>query len=129
MSASVRSTNLRFNLEKEPQRRAWEYLQTMDRTRFKSYSQTVALALVEYFDRYYRSQDGPYLETREREERLWPRSSPRWKRPWKRLCRCSLPGALRECPQAPPPQWRRRPRLRIIRTRMWTGASSAVELQ
>ena len=30
MSASVRSTNLRFNLEKEPQRRAWEYLQTME---------------------------------------------------------------------------------------------------
>ena len=70
MSASVRSTNLRFNLEKEPQRRAWEYLQTMDRTRFRSYSQTVALALVEYFDRYYRSQDDPYLETREREERF-----------------------------------------------------------
>ena len=28
------------------------------------------MALVEYFDRYYRSQDDPYFETREREERF-----------------------------------------------------------
>ena len=30
----------------------------------------IALALVEYFDRYYRTQEDPYLETREREERF-----------------------------------------------------------
>lgn len=30
----------------------------------------MALALVSYFDRYYKSQDDPYLETREREERF-----------------------------------------------------------
>lgn len=34
----IRSTNLRFNLEKESQRRAWEYLQGMDKAIFKSYS-------------------------------------------------------------------------------------------
>ena len=28
------------------------------------------MALVEYFDRYYRSQDDPYFENREREERF-----------------------------------------------------------
>ena len=28
------------------------------------------MALVDYFDRYYRSQDDPYFETREREERF-----------------------------------------------------------
>ena len=70
MSENIRSTNLRFNLEKEPQRQAWEYLQTMNKAQFKSYSQTVALALVDYFDRYYQSKDDPYFETREREERF-----------------------------------------------------------
>ena len=70
MSKQIRSTNLRFNLEKEPQRQAWEYLQTMDKAKFKSYSQTIALALVDYFDRYYKQQDDPYFETREREERF-----------------------------------------------------------
>ena len=70
MSENIRSTNLRFNLEKDTQMRAWQYLQTMDKQHFKSYSNVIAMALVEYFDRYYRSQDDPYLETREREERF-----------------------------------------------------------
>ena len=70
MSENIRSTNLRFNLEKDTQMRAWHYLQTMDKQHFKSYSNVIAVALVEYFDRYYRSQDDPYLETREREERF-----------------------------------------------------------
>ncbi len=70
MSENIRSTNLRFNLEKDTQMRAWQYLQTMDKRHFKSYSNVIAVALVEYFDRYYRSQDDPYLETREREERF-----------------------------------------------------------
>ena len=68
MQNNIRNTNLRFNLNKEQQRRAWEYLQTMDRQDFKSYSQVISLALVDYFDRYYRTQTDPYLETREREE-------------------------------------------------------------
>ena len=38
MQNNIRNTNLRFNLGKEQQRRAWEYLQTMDRQDFKSYS-------------------------------------------------------------------------------------------
>ena len=59
-----------FNLEKDTQKRAWQYLQTMDKQQFKSYSNVIAVALVEYFDRYYRSQDDPYFETREREERF-----------------------------------------------------------
>jgi len=70
MIENIRSTNLRFNLEKDNQKRAWQYLQTMDKQQFKSYSNVIAVALVEYFDRYYRSQDDPYFETREREERF-----------------------------------------------------------
>ena len=65
MQNHIRNTNLRFNLDKDQQRRAWEYLQTMDRQNFKSYSQVISLALVDYFDRYYRTQADPYLETRE----------------------------------------------------------------
>jgi len=67
---SVHSTNLRFNTEKETQRRAWEYLQGMDKKQFKSYSQVIAVALVDYFERYYRLKDDPFFETREREERF-----------------------------------------------------------
>ena len=70
MQNHIRNTNLRFNLNKDQQRKAWEYLQTMDRQNFKSYSQVISLALVDYFDRYYRTQADPYLETREREERF-----------------------------------------------------------
>ena len=63
MSENIRSTNLRFNLDKDMQNRAWQYLQTMDKQHFKSYSNVIAVALVDYFDRYYRIQDDPYLET------------------------------------------------------------------
>ncbi|MFR0899858.1 MAG: adenylate cyclase [Anaerobutyricum sp.] len=68
MQNNIRNTNLRFNLNKDQQRKAWEYLQTMDRQEFKSYSQAISVALVDYFDRHYRTQSDPYLETREREE-------------------------------------------------------------
>lgn len=70
MNDFIRSTNLRFNLKKETQRRAWEYLQTMNKAEFKSYSHAIAVAVVDYFDRYYKMQDDPYFETREREERF-----------------------------------------------------------
>ena len=68
--SEVKCTNLRFNLDKPVQRAAWECLQTMDKAKFKSYSQVIALAVVDYFDRLERLQDDPYLETREREERF-----------------------------------------------------------
>lgn len=70
MNDCIRSTNLRFNLKKETQRRAWEYLQTMNKAEFKSYSHAIAVAVVDYFDRYYKMQDDPYFETRAREERF-----------------------------------------------------------
>ncbi len=68
--SEIKCTNLRFNLKKPLQRQAWERLQAMDRQKFKSYSQVVALAIVDYFDRLERLQDDPYLETRESEERF-----------------------------------------------------------
>ena len=70
MSQNIRSTNVRFNLDKELQNKAWQYLQTMNKQKFKSYSNVIAVSLVDYFDRYYRNQNDPYFETREREEKF-----------------------------------------------------------
>ena len=67
---NIRNTNLRFNLNKEKHRRAWEHLQHMDQRIFKSHSNAAIDALNDFFDRYYKAQDDPYLETREREEQF-----------------------------------------------------------
>ena len=66
----IHNTNLRLNMEKETHRRAWEYLQAMDKRQFKSYSNVIALALVEFFERKAKLQNDPYFENREREERF-----------------------------------------------------------
>lgn len=66
----IHSTNLRLNMRKESNRKAWEYLQAMDKGQFKSYSNVIALALVEFFERKAKLQNDPYFETREREERF-----------------------------------------------------------
>lgn len=68
--SEVKCTNLRFNLDKPVQRAAWECLQTMDKAQFKSYSQVIAHAVVDYFERLERAKDDPYFETREREEQF-----------------------------------------------------------
>ena len=64
--ANVKSTCLRFNLDKELYRRAWGILQASG----KSYTQTVTAALIEYDDRHRRLMDDPYFEDREREDRF-----------------------------------------------------------
>lgn len=67
------NTNLRLNLEKENHKKAYEYLCAMDRKKFKSYNQVIADALVEYFERYYKQEDDPYFETREKEDQFMNR--------------------------------------------------------
>ena len=62
------NTNIRLNLANEDDRRAWEYLQTMDRKKFKSYSRAVVAALNDFFSRKERLAADPFLETRERQE-------------------------------------------------------------
>ena len=62
------NTNIRLNLCDEQDRQAWEYLQTMDRKKYKSYTRAVVAALNDYFSREYRNESDPYLETREKEE-------------------------------------------------------------
>ena len=51
------NTNIRLNLCDEQDRRAWEYLQTMDREKYKSYTRAVVVALNDYFSREYATAD------------------------------------------------------------------------
>ena len=66
--SEIKETTLRLDLEKTADRRAWEYLQSRDREKYKSYSKTVVIAVNEYFERQERLQNDPYLETREKED-------------------------------------------------------------
>ena len=101
--SEVKCTNLRFNLDKPVQRAAWECLQTMDKTRFKSYSQVIALAVVDYFDRLEKLQDDPYLETREREERFVSQIVAAVERAMKDALPVYLAGCMTGLTQAAPP--------------------------
>lgn len=65
--SNIVSTNLRFNLDREDDRRAWEHLQKMDRHEYRSYSRAAILAINDFFDRQ-AHRDDPYLETRAKED-------------------------------------------------------------
>ena len=66
--SDIKETTLRLDLEREADRKAWEYLQNRDREKYKSYSKTIVIAINEYFERQERLQNDPYLETREKED-------------------------------------------------------------
>lgn len=68
MSKRIVSTNIRFDLEKETDRMAWEYLQHRDKMQHRSYSRAVIAAVNDYFERRGRLASDPYLETREKED-------------------------------------------------------------
>ena len=60
------TTTLRFNLNREEDRRALEYLRSADG--YSSYSRAVIAAVNDHFSRRERMKDDPYLETREKED-------------------------------------------------------------
>ena len=64
------NTNIRFDLIREDDRQAYDYLLHMDRKHFKSYTRAVVAALNDFFSRREKRQADPYLETREKEERF-----------------------------------------------------------
>ena len=66
--SGVFTTTLRLNLENKDDRRAWEYLRSMDRTRYRSYSNAIVTTINDHFSRRERLADDPFLETRERQE-------------------------------------------------------------
>ena len=66
----TKSICLRFNLDKPQHLEAWEQLQNMNKEKFKSYTNAVVIAVTDYFQRYYKSTDDPYFETREKEDKF-----------------------------------------------------------
>ena len=68
MSKRIVSTNVRFDLEKETDRTAWEYLRRRDKRQYRSYSKAVIAAVNDHFERRGRLAADPYLETREKED-------------------------------------------------------------
>jgi hypothetical protein len=62
------TTTLRLNLNDEDDRRAFEYLQRLDKRQHRSYSKAVVVAVNSYFERWEQEQADPYLETREKED-------------------------------------------------------------
>ncbi len=62
------STNIRFNLEKEADRTAWDHLQRRDKREHRSYSRAVIAAVNNYFERRGQLDTDPYLEAREKED-------------------------------------------------------------
>ena len=68
MNRKIINTNIRFNLDNQDDRKAYEYLQDMDRQQYKSYTKAVVIALIEHFERQQRLEADSYLETREKED-------------------------------------------------------------
>ncbi len=68
MSRQIINTNIRFNLDNADDRKAYEYLQRMDRKQYKSYTKAVVIALIEHFERQQKLEADSYLETREKED-------------------------------------------------------------
>ena len=64
------NTNIRFDLKREDDRQAYEFIRRMDRKQFKSYTRAVIAALNDFFSRQEKRQADPYLETREKEDRF-----------------------------------------------------------
>ena len=65
----TKNHNIRFNTEKEDERRAWELLHSPKvREVSKSQNRFVIEAVNDYYDRCVERKDDPYLETREKEE-------------------------------------------------------------
>ena len=68
MERATINTNIRLNLNRPDDQQAWEYLQALDRKKYKSYSRAVVAAVNYYFSRQERLAADPYLETREKED-------------------------------------------------------------
>ena len=61
-------TTLRVRLDTPEGRKAWGYLVSRDKSKYRSYSDAIIAAVNGYFDRERQLADDPYLETREKED-------------------------------------------------------------
>ena len=64
----IKSTTLRFNLSKPEQQTAWEYLQNLEKEKYKSINHAITLAVCDFFERQKHAESDPFFESREREE-------------------------------------------------------------
>ena len=64
----IYTTTLRLNLADEDDRKAFDYLQRMDKKRYRSYSKAIVAAVNDHFERQERLAAAPYLEPREKED-------------------------------------------------------------
>ena len=67
------NTVLRLNLDHPEDRKAWEYLQQLDKRKYRSYSKAIIASINDHFDREKRLKDDPYLETRQKEDEFLQR--------------------------------------------------------
>jgi len=67
---NIKIVTLRFNLDKPLYKKAWDYLQNVDKTKFKSHNFAIATSVSDYFERHYKNQSDPYFETRECEKKF-----------------------------------------------------------
>lgn len=65
---SVWLTNIRFNTDRPVYKEAYEYLMNMDRDKYKSFSNVIAHAVIDYFEREEKRSIDPYFTTKERED-------------------------------------------------------------
>lgn len=64
----IYTTTLRLNLADEDDRRAFDYLQRMDKSQYRSYSKAIVAAVNDHFEQQEQIDVDPYLETREKED-------------------------------------------------------------
>ncbi len=62
------TTTLRLNLENADDRKAWEHLQRLDKTQYRSANRAIVSAVNAFFGRQEQLAADPYLETREKED-------------------------------------------------------------
>ena len=65
---SIFKTTLRIKTDTPEGRKAWGYLVSRDKSKYRSYSDAIIAAVNGYFDRERQLADDPYLETREKED-------------------------------------------------------------
>ena len=66
-----RNHNIRFNLQNEEAKKAWEYLLSIEvEEDFKSLNAFVIIAIIDYYERHLKTKADSYFETREKEDAL-----------------------------------------------------------
>ena len=64
---NIKTMCFRFNWNNPNHLKAWDYLHSIDKEKYKSYTDAVIISITDYFDRQNIINE-PYLETRQRED-------------------------------------------------------------